>query len=198
MEPFKSHLKEVGSFPHLDLSHLQYLREYRNSCANYKPRLPQYNKKLELVSPQSVQCYVSNTTCEFPLQEYPIQRIEQKEKKKSVVSPPLYNFVPHVKSQNPQKPPPLIHIYPYKHHICRFNLSNTQLQKQKRAQNEKSSGEIMAQLVLHLPVQIFMFTHTLQLCSSLVYQASDLWCISPKCSYRLQLLPKLSSKIIYY
>ena len=85
--------------------------------------------------------------------------------------------------------------YTYKHHICRFNLSNTQLQKQKRAQNEKSSGEIMAQLILHLPTQIVMFTHMLPLCFSLVYQASDLQCISPKCSYRLQ-LPELSSKII--
>lgn len=118
-----------------------------------------------------------------------------KEEKKNLLSPPLYNFVPHVKSQKPQKPPPSIHIYPYKHHICRFNLSNTQLQKQKRAQNEKSSGEIMAQLILHLPTQIVMFTHMLQLCFSLVYQASDLQCISPKCSYRLQ-LPELSSKII--
>ena len=88
------------------------------------------------------------------------------------------------------------YTYPYKHHICRFNLCNTQLQKQKRAQNEKSSGEIMAQLILHLPAQIVMFTHMLQLCSSLIYQASDLQCISPKCSYGLQLLPELSSKII--
>ena len=56
----------------------------------------------------TISCFKYNMR--ISIARIPNTKDRAKEEKKNLLSPPLYNFVPHVKSQKPQKPPPSIHI----------------------------------------------------------------------------------------